>query len=168
MGDGTIVDKLTPTAVFGGHVFEKITSGGQQTCGLTAAKEAWCWGIAGQGQLGNGSNGQSSKPVQVSGGHAFESIALSQSHSCGIDEEGTAWCWGKGDAGALGNGDVSNSSVPVQVSGGHAFMDINNGVFGHTCGVEVGGSVLCWGASGALGIGDGNDSSVLTPTYVVE
>ena len=64
IGDGTVIDKLTPVAVSGGLKFTSISLGGSHTC---ATKDAlvFCWGGNAFGQLGNGSLINSPVPVAV-------------------------------------------------------------------------------------------------------
>ena len=42
-----------PTQVGGGQRFASIAAGGRNTCGVTADGQAWCWGEAIQGEVGN-------------------------------------------------------------------------------------------------------------------
>jgi alpha-tubulin suppressor-like RCC1 family protein len=56
---------LTPRQVVGGHSFALLTAGDDATCGLTATGAAYCWGYNYVGQLGDGSEHDSSKPILV-------------------------------------------------------------------------------------------------------
>ena len=53
LGDGTLVDRLAPTAVVGGFTFTQIALGGGHTCAMRGNGVA-CWGANVNGQLGNG------------------------------------------------------------------------------------------------------------------
>lgn len=74
LGDGTTVfGRNRPVPVSGGLRFESLDAGGVNTCGTTAAGEAWCWGSDSIGQLGRGSDPltgtfdrMSAVPVRVS------------------------------------------------------------------------------------------------------
>jgi alpha-tubulin suppressor-like RCC1 family protein len=54
LGDGTTVDRLTPTPVAGGLRFALVSAGSSHTCGVTTDHVAYCWGFNGGGQLGYG------------------------------------------------------------------------------------------------------------------
>ena len=105
----------TPFPAAGGLKFNTFDAGGNFYCGLTATGVAYCWGFGLQGQLGNGTVGNSSVPVLVSGGHSFSSISAGAS-VCGLTTEGAAYCWGSNSSAELGNPTVgASSSVPVRV-----------------------------------------------------
>lgn len=173
LGDGTGVDRLTPTLVAGGHTFVTISSYGSHTCALTPAGKAYCWGANVNGQLGDGTTTFRASPTPVSGNLTFISISAGITHTCGIATGGAAWCWGAnslGAAGALGTGNETNSTIPVPVTGGQTFQSIATGYlnqFAFTCGLTVTGGVSCWGANnlGQLGIGS-NLSHLTTPAPI--
>ena len=43
IGDSTLVDRHTPTAVHGGHIFTTLSTG-SASCGLDTQGQVWCWG----------------------------------------------------------------------------------------------------------------------------
>lgn len=57
----------TPTLVGGGHKFVAISAGLANTCAITKEGEAWCWGEAINGELGNigQSFGYSAIPIRI-------------------------------------------------------------------------------------------------------
>ncbi|MGH7295259.1 MAG: hypothetical protein ACRELB_10010, partial [Polyangiaceae bacterium] len=87
---------LVPAQVTG------LTSGGQSlalgelhSCAIVNGG-AQCWGYDGEGELGNGSNGNSSVPVQVSGlTNGVLAISAQAYGSCALVGS-TAECWGAG------------------------------------------------------------------------
>jgi alpha-tubulin suppressor-like RCC1 family protein len=64
LGDGSNIDRLTPTPVSGGLTFDTIASGGAYTCGM-AGDNVWCWGSNTNGQLGKGDLAHASTPQRV-------------------------------------------------------------------------------------------------------
>jgi alpha-tubulin suppressor-like RCC1 family protein len=56
------------------------------------------------GQLGDGTDEDSSEPVAVVGDHTFTQLSAGRYFTCGLDEDGAAWCWGDNASGELGNG----------------------------------------------------------------
>ncbi len=79
IGDGTTVDRLAPTAVFGGLIFTSLDAGFRHTCGLNHTGALYCWGANGAGQLGNNTNTMSTVPSPVFGQAPVLSLQLNQS-----------------------------------------------------------------------------------------
>jgi alpha-tubulin suppressor-like RCC1 family protein len=152
LGDGTTV-AFRPRAgrVVGGHVFEKLASAGAGnfSCGIKLGGEAWCWGSARHGQLGDGTlpvggGSSSSSPIAVAGGIAFSAIEPGGDHACGLDMAGLAYCWGANASGQLGDGTLLERTTPVRAAPGLVFTQLATG-FEHTCGLTSPGDVYCWG-----------------------
>lgn len=165
LGTGSVTNlQPTPVVVTGGHVFESVSAGESNACGVTAAGQAYCWGAGRTGQLGDGTfTDAQPTPVQVAGGHTFRSLDLGQWLTCGVRTDGAAYCWGFSNwGGALGDGTTapSNSTTPVPVSGGHSFQSVTAGV-GHSCGVRSDGAALCWGYNFFGQLGDGTFTRTL-------
>jgi alpha-tubulin suppressor-like RCC1 family protein len=57
--------RAEPTAVAGGHIFTAVTTGMIQSCGVTRANGAYCWGSNFEGELGVGSLTSYMAPVPV-------------------------------------------------------------------------------------------------------
>ena len=116
VGNGTLVNALTPQPVLGGLTFASLSARGPaHACGVTTGGEGYCWGSNGLGALGTGDHASSAVPVPVSGGLRFAQIAAGFYHSCGITTGGDAYCWGYGGYGQLGTGQTADSNVPVRV-----------------------------------------------------
>ena len=94
--DFTPVVKDAPVAVLGGHTFATISAGESHTCALDGSGRAWCWGLDGGGELGDGVDVGPEKPapVAVVGGHAFTALDTGGS-TCALDAAGSPWCWGE-------------------------------------------------------------------------
>lgn len=138
-----------PLAVAGGISFASLTAGTQNTCGLTASGEAFCWGYSGMGQLGIGtdvgpdlcpSNEDrvpcSTAPVPVVGDLRFTALSGRGDTVCGLTADGTAYCWGRNNTGQLGIGSTEGpetcqggdgtacSTRPVAVAGNLQFQTV--------------------------------------------
>lgn len=141
-----------------------VEAGPGHTCGLDTAGAAWCWGDNTDGQVGDGgTGGQVSAPTAVVGGITFSTITAGTTHSCGLTASGQAYCWGDNTYGQLGDGNAATGSPsPAPVGGSHVFVAISAGEH-HTCAVDDGDEVWCWGRNdqGQLGNNDlGVDSDV--------
>jgi len=119
LGDGTTTNSTVPAAVAGGLSFATISAGfTSNTCGVTTAGAAYCWGayVSGIGFVGG--QPPSTTPVAVPGGFTFATLSTGfGSHRCGMHTGGTAYCWGVNINGELGDGTTTQSAVPVRVGG---------------------------------------------------
>ncbi len=149
--------------------FDIVASGGNHTCGIKSDGWAYCWGYNYHGQLGDGTNTNSSVPVKVAQGVIPEGVGLKEitagsTHTCVIGTNDKAYCWGYGANGRLGNGYTSNRNTPVAVNTTRTFRGIVAGG-GHTCAfgdIEM----YCWGLNSSGQLGDGTTTQRTTPVQV--
>jgi hypothetical protein len=97
-----------------------VSTGFEQTCGVTTGSRAYCWGYNYYGQLGAGGplgdDALHLSPVAVAGGLLFSRVVTGDAHSCGVTTAARAYCWGA-DNGQLGDGSSTSTSTPVAVVG---------------------------------------------------
>lgn len=173
LGDSTTSLGLAPVAVkpLGGVAFASLHAGGEHTCGLDAAGQAYCWGGNAYGQLGDNTTGFQKTPVAVAqpSGVTFTGIHPGEKHTCALDTTGQAWCWGYGGDGAMGVGIVLGDSVPVAVTqpAGVAFASLVT-EYRHTCGLTAAGQAYCWGVNANGQLGDNTLTRRGTPVAVVQ
>lgn len=160
-------------------MFREITAGGALTCaGNSGDSTAYCAGVNGQfapyGTMGTfgpletcGLFPCSTSPIQISRTAKFSQLSAGANHICGLNAyDLSVMCWGRGNHGQLGNGSTDSSAVPVAVVGEGFNAVTSGGLFdGHSCAVNGGGSISCWGdnAFGQLGNGTTANSSVPVP-----
>lgn len=161
MGNGSTAATLytSPVLVSGGWSdWTRISTGNTHTCGIRGG-QAYCWGDASSGALGNSSTTPDrSTPSLVLGGWSdWTEISAGYNRSCGIRSTGIAYCWGSPTNGNLGNGTNSgNRTTPSLVLGGWTnWTRISTGTHltqAASCGIR-GGTAYCWGTAinGALG-----------------
>ncbi|PKO19257.1 MAG: RCC1 repeat-containing protein [Chloroflexi bacterium HGW-Chloroflexi-10] len=169
LGLGTMDDTLVPSSVQGlsGPV-SKVEAGISHTCAVLDNGNVQCWGNNEFGQLGDGTNDNSNTPVLVSGLLAAVSqLSTERDHTCVVMANGTIQCWGQNWAGQLGNGETQNANSPVQVTGlaASALSVMAGG--GHSCAIETGGLVQCWGANDRGQLGNGLFVDSLAPVDVI-
>lgn len=93
-----------------------MSAGKHHTCAVTTNGDAYCWGDAAYGRLGNGrSVGSFPAPQLVAGGMKFSHIAAAVDHTCGVVDTSYVYCWGRGESGRLGNGDAPDRAIPQRV-----------------------------------------------------
>jgi alpha-tubulin suppressor-like RCC1 family protein len=168
LGDGTTSDRYTPTPVSGlSSGVTAITAGKGDTCAVTRAGEAECWGENGYGQLGDGTMTGSHIPVPVSGlSSGVTAIAAAEYHTCALTQVGAVFCWGQNIYGQLGDGTTTSSTIPVPVSGLSSGVTAIAAGGNHTCALTRTGGVMCWGGNATGALGDGTTTERTTPVPV--
>ena len=137
--------------------------------------KVYTWGSNVGGQLGNGTENDSSVPICISDtensvlkGKNIKNISANGYTVCAIDDNGKVYTWGDNERGQLGNGTKNDSSVPICIS------DTENSVLkgkniknisanGYTvCAIDDNGKVYTWGKNnyGQLGNGKTTNSSM--------
>lgn len=144
-----------------------ISAGEYHACALDRPGAVWCWGNAGNGQLGSDAQRAFAKPRRIEGLQPVKAIASGGSHVCALEQRGTVQCWGRNTEGQLGDGKSGSRIKPVMVAGIESALDIASG-HNHTCATFVGGTLRCWGdnAFGQLGLGAGSARKRDTPVIV--
>jgi alpha-tubulin suppressor-like RCC1 family protein len=118
LGDETLIDRNTPTAVHSARRFLQIEAGMNHVCAVSTDNRGFCWGRGAEGQLGNAafdviSHGM--KPQLVRGGLIWHQLSAGGLHSCGVTTDNVAYCWGYNGKGQLGDGTQASRSRPVRV-----------------------------------------------------
>lgn len=167
---GTGVDGVNytiPWPVEGQHLWSRIDSGLEHTCGVTQAGQAYCWGRNENGQLGIGTTDNSLVPAPVETQETWLGIVAGTRYSCGVTDDGLAKCWGRGFFGQLGDGNATDSHVPVTVSGQHQWIATSVGT-DHTCGITAAGEAYCWGFNSHGRLGDSTTERRWVPVQVID
>jgi uncharacterized protein YjdB/alpha-tubulin suppressor-like RCC1 family protein len=111
----------TPQVVTGGHDFVYVSAQQDFTCAITAAGAAYCWGMNGSYELGNGTTTMSGSPVAVVGAPPMATLSSRGGNAlstCGMSIAGEAWCWGPNELiRGLGFGGIGSAHPPTKVLG---------------------------------------------------
>jgi alpha-tubulin suppressor-like RCC1 family protein len=168
LGDGTTTTRPTPAYVTGlTNGVAAITHGAAHVCALGTTGGVKCWGMNGNGELGDGTTTNRLTPVDVSvisGGVA--AVAGSSSHTCAVGGAGVMVCWGLNDSGQLGDGSTTSRTTPVVVAGLTGDPALPAPGRYHTCVLLADGGVKCWGDNAYGQLGDGTTTDRLVPVGV--
>jgi alpha-tubulin suppressor-like RCC1 family protein len=137
----------------------------------------WCWGLNGDGQLGDNTTTDRHYPVQVKGpgGSGTLSGAASaeggEKSTCAAKSDGTVWCWGRNDNGQLGDNTTTDRTAPVQVKGtggSGTLTGVDSIAIGltHVCAAKSDGTVWCWGRNDKGQLGDTTTTDRSAPVQV--
>lgn len=165
IGDGTTVNKLSPT---------RITNGIRKAF-LRADGQMFNFGGNTYGQIGDGTTVPKSTPTLVSGGYRFDKVV--RSSTCfGLTTSGDLYGWGRNDKGQLGQGDTVDRSTPTLIASGTKFVDfwtdgindVNLTAPNSIWAKDTAGQLWAWGFDrmGLGALGTGSVGSVSTPTLV--
>ncbi len=141
-----------------------ISAGAWNTCAITAATAALCWG--GNGTLGSTSQ-LSALPVGVDGlAGGAAAISSGTGQTCALTDGGEVLCWGANEHGQLGIEGTVYAPTPVPVTGLVGRVTAISAGTGHTCAVVEPGIPYCWGENADGELGDGTTAQRSEPALV--
>jgi alpha-tubulin suppressor-like RCC1 family protein len=130
----------------------QVDAGGGTTCAVKTNGSLLCWGMGGNGRLGNNGMNDSLVPVtEATFATNWAKVSLGGAGACATTTDGKLFCWGAGTEGRLGNNGTADSLVPVQeytAASDWGFVATGNAA---TCASKANGSLHCWG-SGTNGL----------------
>src|SRR3989339_849007 len=151
-GDGNISnhDVGNPNLTTDTSAYSIIAAGGYHTCGIRANdSRVLCWGLGGNGELGNGSISDSGNPQITSDNSAYSMITTGYILTCGIRKsDSRVLRWGYCDQyGTCGDGNFidHNNLNPTLTTDSSSYSTVKTNDM-YACGIRNSDSrVLCWG-----------------------
>jgi alpha-tubulin suppressor-like RCC1 family protein len=183
LGDGTTIDRYTPTEITSqfnlnsGETITSITLGYWNSSALSSTGRVFTWGWNDDGQLGDGTTTNRTTPTEITSqfnftaGETITSVSLGWQHSSAFTSEGRVFTWGKNDDGQLGDGTTTSRLTPTEITSqfnfteGETITSISLGGY-HSSAITSEGRVFIWGKNEFAQLGDGTTTSRLTPTEI--
>ena len=81
LGDGSNVNRNTPTPINNSPNWKTISSGYNHMTAIKQDNTLWTWGLNNQGQLGTGTNANNPFPTQISNDTDWKDIAAGNTHT---------------------------------------------------------------------------------------
>lgn len=175
LGDGSTASSRVPVQVkkLSGASVTTLVAGFADTGALLSNGKYYDWGWNGEGQLGIGTTGHSTKaPVQVHLPAAVTQAVLGgngprDGQTLVLLAGGSVYAWGANSAGQLGTGNRKAESSPVRISppAGVTYQALATGGDA-SYGVSASGGVYAWGGNDGGQLGDGTTTPSKTPVRV--
>jgi alpha-tubulin suppressor-like RCC1 family protein len=154
-----------------------VSDNGYTACAVATAGAVYCWGLGTQGQLGNGTMGNSNYAVPVTldvqqtmplTGAA--KLSLSYQHSCALMTDKSLWCWGDNSQGQIGIGSTA-TTVPNPAQVTTLMKNVTSVITAYgegynTCASTNDGKAYCWGYNAYGATGDGTFTAGNAPVRV--
>ncbi len=154
LGDGTLINRILPTAVDGLTGATAIATRNTRTLAVKSDGSVWAWG----GGFPQGTTtGHRLLPTMVGGVTNAVSVAAGIGHSLVLHADGTVSAWGdRNSEGQLGDGTTLPRHSPVTVSGLNNVTAVAAGSM-FSLALKSNGTVWSWGSNqqGQLGNGGG-------------
>ena len=160
MGNGaTSAHQLSLGRVGAAGVWTRFSARASGVCGITTAKNLYCWGYDEFGQVGDGQSGflhSQPSPVRVGGAGVWAAATFGGYHSCGITTAQNLYCWGSNGTGQVGNGNTNSPQLVMSRVGAAGVWTSTSAGWSHTCGITTASNLYCWGYNGSGQIGTGS------------
>lgn len=184
LGDGTTINRLTPTEItqnFNSAQSDKVISiklGEGFSAALTQEGRVFTWGQNWRGQLGNNDYIERLTPIEITSNFKLNPseriilISLGNSHSAALSSEGRVFTWGYGEYGQLGSGDTEVSKLnPIDITSNlnlneeEKIISIKLGKE-HSAALSSNGRLFSWGHNFYGQIGSDTSSLYLFPIEI--
>ena len=148
-----------------------VDVGDSFSCALSTDGSIRCWGRNTDGQLGLGDTTTRIEPTDPIPGGPWTAVSAGDDHACALDTAGAIFCWGSNREGQAGQDDIGAAGQdylsPVEIAGGGVWVSVDVSS-GHSCGIQMDGSLHCWGrnSEGQLGQPATAPEQVRTPQRV--
>lgn len=146
-----------------------VAAGSSRTAAVTTEGNLYTWGSNTNGELGNGTQIQSTTPIKIT---AFDgnvaSVAIGDNHMVAVTTEGNLYAWGSSYYGQLGNGNSGDDSIsltPEKVTAFDGNVKAAGCCYSSCAVITTDGNLYAWGYN-EYGLGEGTTTSSTTPVQI--
>lgn len=164
IGDGTLIDRWTPTRVEGLDAVVSVAAGAAHSVAVTKSGDVYAWGANTFGRLGDGTTKRRSRPVRVRGLANVVMVAAGRAHTLALRTDGRVFAWGRNTV-QKNKRKMASILVPTQVSGLADIVAIAAGD-AHSLAVTRDGRLFAWGSNEFGMLGDGTTKDRPQPVLV--
>jgi len=161
LGDGTTINKSSPTQISGTISWTSVAVDLSNTMAIRLGGTLFVWGGNASGQLGLSDTINRSNPVLLDY-NSWSQISVNTSHTAGI-RSNQLYVWGNNVSGQIGDNTTINKSSPVQVTG--SWNSVSAGAQ-YTIGINNSSLLFVWGVNAAFQLGTGNTVSRSSPVQI--
>ena len=140
-----------------------IATGDNHSLYVKSGGVLFSMGLNSSGQLGDGTENNSSTPVKIRDANV-SAITAGANHSLYLDENGSLWAFGDNTFGQLGDGTENNSSDPVKIR--DANVSAAAAGANHSLYLDENGSLWAFGDNTYGQLGDGSETNRFSPVQV--
>jgi uncharacterized repeat protein (TIGR02543 family) len=181
LGDGTTVDKYTPTLITFtglevGETIEQISTGNSHSLALTTNGRVYAWGLNNEGQVGDGTTVNKLIPTLISftgleAGETIEQVSGGGGYSHALTTNGRVYSWGSNFNGQLGDGTDLTRISPTLIAftglqAGETIEQVSGGNGLHSLVVTTNGRIYAWGRNAEGQLGSPITLFISTPKFI--
>ncbi|MDI9258550.1 RCC1 domain-containing protein, partial [Flavobacterium sedimenticola] len=168
LGDGTEIDRLTPTQITTATNWQKVACGQYSTFALKTDGTLWCAGSNTTGQLGIGSSpNYSNVLIQMGTESNWLQVSPTNNFTIALKTNGSLWGWGQNDSYQMGNGTCcSNRYLPGQIGTDTDWVQIEATGVRAALALKINGTLWGWGGNSTGLVGPSNVGSRQYPTQL--
>jgi len=173
-GDGTCTSTPnTGSCVIAGTCYAVGDSNPGNQCQACDSSDARNWSNKSDGTACDDGNAQTQGDVCSLGEcqgiqtcAAVSAISTGGTHTCAVRSDGSLWCWGANAYGQIGNGGTDSSLSPVRSGSSRWRWTTVTAGQNHTCGLQIDGTMWCWGDNSTGQLGSGGSAQSPDPMRV--
>ena len=165
LGDGTVTSKCSPVRErCSATDWCQVSAGQYHTAAIKTSGQLWIWGIAGWGNLGDGTTVNKCSPVRERcSATDWCQVSASRYNTAAVKTSGQLWIWGEGSSARLGDGTTVSKCSPVrEICSATDWCQVCASRF-HTAAVKTSGQIWSWGYGGTGALGDGTTVNKCSP-----
>ena len=169
LGDGTIVNKLSPVQIGSDTDWNTIFAGDHHSMAIKTDGTLWTWGNNDEGQFGTNNTSGSLIPLNISATAAgiitYKFVSCGAFHTLAIRTDNSLWATGINTDGQIGDGTNNNRTSFVKIGTNNDWIFVSAGL-AHNIGLRgSAGStrLVTWGKNHKGQLGDGTNISRNTP-----